>query len=141
MTRFLTSTLDSLAARGLRFTNARSNVPLTLPAHASIMTGTFPPLHGGRVNGTPVPDVRDTIASRLSRAGYRTGAVIGAFYILSFLGPILDLPDWVMSLSPFEHLALVPVAPANWGAAATMAVIAIAAALGGFAGYGRRDLV
>jgi arylsulfatase A-like enzyme/tetratricopeptide (TPR) repeat protein len=77
----LTPTLDALAARGLRFTNARSNVPLTLPAHASIMTGTLPPVHGGRVNGTPVPSVRDTIASRLSRAGYRTGAVIGAFVL------------------------------------------------------------
>jgi ABC-2 type transport system permease protein len=72
--------------------------------------------------------------------GAALGAVVGAFYIMSFLGPILDLPDWVMSLSPFEHLALVPVEPADWGAAGTMAGIAAAAALGGFAGYGRRDL-
>jgi arylsulfatase A-like enzyme len=79
--RGLTPSLEALAARGVRFVNARSPVPLTLPAHASIMTGTLPPHHGARVNGVPVPNVGDTIASRLSRAGYRTGAVIGAFVL------------------------------------------------------------
>jgi arylsulfatase A-like enzyme/Tfp pilus assembly protein PilF len=79
--RGLTPALDALAARGVRFVNARSTVPLTLPAHASIMTGTLPPRHGARVNGMPVPNMQDTIASRLSRAGYRTGAVVGAFVL------------------------------------------------------------
>jgi arylsulfatase A-like enzyme/Tfp pilus assembly protein PilF len=79
--RGLTPSLDALAARGVRFSNARSTAPLTLPAHASIMTGALPPRHGARVNGTPVPNVQDTIASRLNRAGYRTGAVVGAFVL------------------------------------------------------------
>src|SRR5690348_4128953 len=37
-----TPALDALAARGVRFTQATTVAPLTLPAHASLMTGTFP---------------------------------------------------------------------------------------------------
>jgi choline-sulfatase len=79
--RGLTTTLDALAARGVRFTQARTTAPLTLPAHASIMTGALPTVHGSRVNGLPVPRAQDTIASKLRRAGYRTGAVVGAFVL------------------------------------------------------------
>ncbi len=47
----LTPSLNALAARGTRFLNARSPVPLTLPAHTSLMTGLLPPDHGVRLNG------------------------------------------------------------------------------------------
>jgi predicted AlkP superfamily pyrophosphatase or phosphodiesterase len=40
--------LDALAARGLRFGQATTVMPLTLPAHASLMTGTFPGFNGTR---------------------------------------------------------------------------------------------
>ena len=43
--------LDALAARGLRFARASTVMPLTLPAHASLLTGTFPAFHGVRDNG------------------------------------------------------------------------------------------
>src|SRR3954454_1395727 len=46
-----TPALDQLAARGLRFTRASTVTPLTLPAHTSLMTGTFPAWHGVRDNG------------------------------------------------------------------------------------------
>ena len=46
-----TPNIDSLAASGLRFEHASTVVPLTLPAHASLMTGTFPGWHGVRDNG------------------------------------------------------------------------------------------
>ena len=42
----LTPTLDNLAAGGLRFSRAYGHAPLTLPAHASILTGLVPPRHG-----------------------------------------------------------------------------------------------
>lgn len=92
--RGLTPSLDTLAIRGVRFVNARTTVPLTLPAHASIMTGALPPRHGARVNGTPVASVQDTIASRLSRAGYRTGAVVGAFVLDRRFGLALGFDDY-----------------------------------------------
>src|SRR3972149_6861360 len=41
----LTPVLDGLAARGLRFDQASTVAPLTLPAHASLMSGTFPGFH------------------------------------------------------------------------------------------------
>src|SRR5688572_10655136 len=47
----LTPALDRLASEGIRFTNARSVAPLTLPAHASMLTGLYPLRHGLRDNG------------------------------------------------------------------------------------------
>src|SRR5438309_11982578 len=46
-----TTVLDGLARSGLRFTQATTVVPLTLPAHCSLLTGTFPAHHGVRDNG------------------------------------------------------------------------------------------
>src|SRR5262249_32236054 len=50
--RGLTPSIDGVAARGTRFTNARATVPLTLPSHTSIMTGELPPESGVRMNGS-----------------------------------------------------------------------------------------
>ncbi len=79
--RGFTPALDRLAAQGLRFTEARSVVPLTLPAHASIMTGQWPPAHGLRLNGSPRLDSAATLAAQLKQAGYQTRAVVGAFVL------------------------------------------------------------
>jgi choline-sulfatase len=71
-----------LAARGLRFTAARTVAPLTLPAHTSLMTGLYPPRHGVRLNGVRglTPGV-PTLAQAFSSAGYDTAAFIGAFVL------------------------------------------------------------
>lgn len=50
-TRIETPNIDRLAAEGILFENATTVVPLTLPAHSSIFTGTFPMYHGVRDNG------------------------------------------------------------------------------------------
>jgi len=74
--------LDRLAARSVRFTNARSAVPLTLPSHTTILTGELPTKHGVRENGlTPLADAHPTVARRLKDAGYETAAFIGAFVL------------------------------------------------------------
>ncbi len=46
-----TPALDRLARDGVLFEQAMTTAPLTLPAHASILTGRFPPEHGVRDNG------------------------------------------------------------------------------------------
>jgi len=46
-----TPNLDALAQGGVRFANAYSQVPLTLPSHASIMSGQYPFAHGVHNNG------------------------------------------------------------------------------------------
>jgi arylsulfatase A-like enzyme len=43
-----TPNLDRLAASGVRFAEARALVPLTLPSHATLLTGMLPPRHGLR---------------------------------------------------------------------------------------------
>lgn len=78
--RGLTPAIDSVAARGVRFTNARATAPLTLPSHVSIFTGAPPPEHGVRVNGVALA-VRPTLARSFQAAGYRTGAFVGAYVL------------------------------------------------------------
>ena len=78
--RGLTPAIDALMARGTRFTAARSTAPLTLPAHASIMTGTLPPENGVRVNGVTL-STRQTLARVFKHAGYQTGAFVGAYVL------------------------------------------------------------
>ena len=78
----LTPTIDRLAAGGIRFSRAHSHVPLTLPAHASILTGLLPATHGLHRNGTAGLDSHiPTLAERLHGDGYRTGAFVGAFVL------------------------------------------------------------
>jgi arylsulfatase A-like enzyme len=78
----LTPTLDALAARGVRFTRTWSHVPITLPAHTSILTGLLPPHHGVRNNGAfRLGEGPATLAEILHGAGYRTGAFVGAFVL------------------------------------------------------------
>jgi arylsulfatase A-like enzyme/Flp pilus assembly protein TadD len=79
--------LDALAARGLRFVRAATVVPLTLPAHSSLMTGTFPAHHGVRDNGGfYLGEEARTLAEVLAEAGYRTGGFVGAFVLDSRWG-------------------------------------------------------
>ena len=73
--------IDRLAASGIRFTAARTTVPLTLPAHASIHTGLLPPAHGVRENGAELADAHPTLARMLKTAGYDTAAFVGAFVL------------------------------------------------------------
>ncbi|MEW6320852.1 MAG: sulfatase-like hydrolase/transferase [Acidobacteriota bacterium] len=77
-----TPALDALAARGLRFDQAATVAPLTLPAHASLLTGTFPSFHGIRDNGGfYLGDDLVTLAEVLAGQGYRTGGFVGAFVL------------------------------------------------------------
>ena len=81
-TSALTPTLDRLAAGGVRYAHAFSHVPMTLPSHTSILTGLTPPRHGVRNNTTfRLADGVPTLATLLKQAGYRTGAVVGAFVL------------------------------------------------------------
>jgi arylsulfatase A-like enzyme/Tfp pilus assembly protein PilF len=74
-----TPAIDRLAADGLRFSFAHAHAVLTLPSHASILTGTYPFQHGIRDNSGYRLSRSDTLAARLKAAGYATGAFVGAF--------------------------------------------------------------
>ncbi len=77
-----TPNIDALAAAGLRFEQASTVAPLTLPAHASLMTGTFPGWHAVRDNGGfYLGDDQVTLAEVLRDKGFRTGGFVGAFVL------------------------------------------------------------
>jgi arylsulfatase A-like enzyme/Tfp pilus assembly protein PilF len=83
----LTPNLDALAVDGVRFAQAYSSVPLTLPAHTSLMTALNPPRHGVRDNGGFFLDDRfETLAERLHTAGRGTFAAVGAFVLHDLWG-------------------------------------------------------
>jgi arylsulfatase A-like enzyme len=74
-----TPTIDGLASRGVRFATAISPAPITLPSHATLLTGLDPPRHGVRHNGIfRLPDEIPTLAERFHDAGFATAAVVGA---------------------------------------------------------------
>lgn len=77
-----TPVLDGLAREGVRFDAAFSPVPLTLPAHATLLTGLDPDRHGVRHNSVFVlaPEV-PTLPERLRGAGFGTAAFVGAFVL------------------------------------------------------------
>ena len=69
------------------FTEAVTPVPLTLPAHSSMLTGTNSPFHGVRDNEDyQLADLNVTLAETLKEHGLSTGAVIGAFVLDSQFG-------------------------------------------------------
>ncbi len=77
-----TPTIDRIAKGGVRFADADSPVPLTLPAHGTLLSGLLPLHHGVRNNGAGVfASDRPTLATVLSGRGYRTGAFVGSFVL------------------------------------------------------------
>jgi len=83
----LTPTLDGLAERGTWFETATASAPVTLPSHATIMTGMEPYRHGVRNNGTyDLPEGLTTLAECLTVQGYRTHAVVSAYVLDSRFG-------------------------------------------------------
>src|SRR5262245_30595238 len=78
--RGLTPSLDAFAREATRFSAAVSQVPLTLPSHATILTGLHPAHHGVRTNdGFRLPAGVPTLAESLKATGYTTAAFIGGY--------------------------------------------------------------
>jgi len=69
--------LDSLAAEGVRFTNAFTPVPTTAPAIAALVTGVHLDVHGVKENAGRLPETLVTIGEALAAAGYRTAGFYG----------------------------------------------------------------
>ena len=71
--------IDRWADEGVVFERALTPIPITLPAHTTLLTGTLPWRHGVRDNGVyRVPPDLPTLAETLAEAGYDTAAVVGA---------------------------------------------------------------
>jgi len=75
----MTPELDRLAREGVLFEHAYTTAPITLTAHASLLTGLYPLRHGVRDNGiATVAPAAETLAERARAAGAQTAAFVGA---------------------------------------------------------------
>ena len=82
-----TPALDGLARSGVLFQHAYCQVPLTLPSHSSLLTGTYPATNGVRINGMALTDSGvATLAELFHQKGYRTGAFVSALPLDSQFG-------------------------------------------------------
>ena len=69
-----------------------------------------------------------------------SAGLAGAAYLLPPLGSTLSLPAWVRDLSPFQHLAVVPVHPYAVTSGLVMIGLAATLAVLGVTAFTRRDL-
>ncbi|HEY2090883.1 MAG TPA: sulfatase-like hydrolase/transferase [Thermoanaerobaculia bacterium] len=82
-----TPALDALRRDGVLFTSAYSQVPLTLPSHAAMLTGLLPPSNHVRNNiGYSLDPKVPTLPAMLHDAGYATGAAVSAFVLRGSAG-------------------------------------------------------
>ncbi|MEZ4647350.1 MAG: sulfatase-like hydrolase/transferase [Candidatus Eisenbacteria bacterium] len=83
-----TPNIDRLAADGVLYENAMTAVPVTLPSMSTIFTGTYPPQHGVRDNGSyELSDSWTTLAEALKARDFATGAFVSA----AVLDPVHNL--------------------------------------------------
>ena len=73
------SFVDQIAQSGAVFERAYAAAPITLPSHATLMTGRYPPGHASRDNGMHVSRTVPTIATELKAHGFKTAAFVAAF--------------------------------------------------------------
>lgn len=82
-----TPALDQLAREGVLCRDVVASAPITMPSHASLLTGLYPPAHGVRDNGSAAlaPSIV-TLAERLQAAGYATQAFVSAVVLSRLYG-------------------------------------------------------
>src|SRR5215470_2940254 len=82
-----TPNIDALAADGTRFERAYTSVPVTLPSHTMIFTGTYP-IYSGMHDfaANKLSPTQPTLASVLKDHGYLTGAVVASAVLDSRFG-------------------------------------------------------
>ena len=83
-----TPNIDALRRDGILFQRAYSHCPMTLPSHASILTGLLPAEHGVRNNIGYKFDGEKfrTLAKALQSNGYQTGAAVSSYVMRSDTG-------------------------------------------------------
>jgi polyether ionophore transport system permease protein len=107
--------------------------------------GEFPRLVGGALAYAPALWVFAAAATALfglapRAVGIAWGA-FGALVFVGFVGPPLQLPDWVFNLSPVEHVPRMPVADFTLVPLAVLTLVAVVLLAAGLIGFRRRDIV
>lgn len=83
-----TPNIDALRRDGILYRRAYAHCPLTLPSHASMLTGLLPTEHGVRNNiGFRLDGKKfQTLARLFGENGYRTGAAVSSYVLRSETG-------------------------------------------------------
>lgn len=85
--RGITPNLVRLARASVVYERAQTVAPITLPAHASMMTGLYPLRHGIRDNGwARLSEDAQTLAERARASGYQTAAFVSAVVLSASYG-------------------------------------------------------
>jgi len=79
--RIRTPSIDALTHGGTLFTQISSQIPLTLPSHASLFTSTYPFTNGIEENGERLAPGAVTLATIMKSQGYQTAAFVGGFVL------------------------------------------------------------
>jgi ABC-2 type transport system permease protein len=66
--------------------------------------------------------------------------MVSLAFVWDLFGGLLGAPKWLLDVTPFEHIGLVPAQPFKATAAIVMLVIAAAAGLSAVALFARRDV-
>ena len=77
----VTPNLARLAGAGTRFSQAYATAPMTLPSHASMLTGEYPSVHGIHENSRALAAKQPVVTAELKSAGYSTAAFVSAFVL------------------------------------------------------------
>ena len=77
----LTPSIARLASQGVVYEAATTPMPLTRPAHASILTGLYPDQHGVLTNRQILPEEYPTLAETLRDTGYQTAGFTGIRFL------------------------------------------------------------
>jgi ABC-2 type transport system permease protein len=78
--------------------------------------------------------------------GWRPGwgkvvwVVLAVWFVLDYLGGLLNVPDWLVKSSPFAHIPEVPAADLTWGAPTVIAALCLLLVAVGVTGFRRRDI-
>ncbi|MCP4201424.1 MAG: sulfatase, partial [bacterium] len=100
-----TPNLDRLAAEGVRFENAYSPVPLTLPTHSTLFTGQYPFTTGVRINGVHYLDeAAVTLAEQFRDRDFDTAAFVSAYVLTSKFGLDQGFDEYEDSLDLGDNL-------------------------------------
>jgi len=78
--------LSALAEQGVVFENARTPTPWTLPAHVSMLSGSYPNRHGVRLPDQKIPGDLSLLPELALAAGYHTLAVTEGNYVSATYG-------------------------------------------------------
>ena len=79
--------IDRLADRSVVFNHAVASNSITLPSHATLLTGTRPTRHGVHDNTTfHLEESHQTLAEHLRERGFRTAAIVGSLALAERFG-------------------------------------------------------